>query len=43
LKNGIPNIKFIKPLKAQAAPIDEWIRDVTDIGSNVYHANMVKQ
>lgn len=36
MKIRIPNIKCIKPLKAQAAPIDGWIRDMTDIGSNVY-------
>jgi hypothetical protein len=25
------------------APMEEWIRDVTNIGSNVYHANIIGQ
>lgn len=24
-------------------PIDDWIRDMTNIGSNVYHANIIGQ
>jgi hypothetical protein len=33
--------KVIKPLKSQVVPMDEWIWDTTDIGSNVYHANII--
>ena len=33
--------KVIKPLKSQVVPMDEWIWDMTDIGSNVYHANII--
>lgn len=29
--------KVIKPLKVWAVPMDKWIRNITDIGSNVYH------
>jgi hypothetical protein len=35
--------KVIRPLKVQAVPIDDWIRDMTNVGSNMCHANIVGQ
>lgn len=29
--------KVIRSLKVQAAPMDGWISDMTNIGCNVYH------
>jgi hypothetical protein len=33
----------IRLLKAQVMPMDEWIRDKTNISSNVYCANIIDQ
>lgn len=32
--------KVIRLLKAQTLSMAEWIKDMTNIGSNVYHANI---
>lgn len=42
----IPNIKkkkVIRPLKVWAAPLDDWLRDVSNTDSNVKHANKIGQ
>ena len=33
--------KVIRPLKAQAWPMDDWIRDITNTSCNVYPANII--
>jgi hypothetical protein len=33
--------KVTRPLKAQAVPMNEWVRDMTNISSNVYHVNTI--
>lgn len=41
----MPNMKKkgIEPLKVWAAPINDWIRDMANIGSSVKHANKIGQ
>lgn len=31
------------PLKARSAPIDEWIRDMADTGSEAYDATLIRE
>lgn len=33
--------KVIGPLKVQAVLRDEWIKNMIDTGSNIYHANII--
>lgn len=35
--------RVIRPLKARSAPMDEWIREITDLVSQEHHANIIKQ
>ena len=35
--------RVIRPFKACEAPIDEWIREIADIGSQEYNANIIGQ
>jgi hypothetical protein len=39
----VPNVTLIRPLKAWGTAIEVWIKDMDDIGSNVYHANITDQ
>lgn len=33
----------IKPLEVRAVPMEEWLREMTDIGSKVYNAMIIGQ
>jgi hypothetical protein len=35
--------KNIRPLKARTPSMDEWVRDMTNTDSYVYHANIINQ
>ena len=39
----IQNVRVIRPLKAWAEAVDEWMRDMTDIGSHEHHATIIGQ
>lgn len=43
MRMQILNVKVIRALKTQAVPTDEWIRDMTNNGLNMYHANILDQ
>ena len=34
--------RLIRPLKARSPPTAAWIRDIVDIGSHVYGANLIE-